>query len=365
MVRLFKNIFIVSFGLAFAHTAAYAQTNDWPSPEVAQMYQQARNYLSVGDVKQAIVVYQQAIQLAPGKMELYRDLGKAYYLSGDYKAAQNTLAPLLKSPEADDQSYQTMASCMSAAGDAKKAKKTLSDGIERFPQSGLLYHDLGKLYDDDNKPADALNTWLKGIKQAPEYHVNYYEAARTYMNTDDFIWTIIYGEIFLTIEHHTQRSDEMRRTVMEAYKKLFFTSPQEDVPTFGSVPSAHTDNFADAVRSTLMKLSPVVLDGITTENLTMLRTRFVIDWMQQYNSRYPFALFNYQDKMIRDGYFDAYNEWLWGKIENPQWYDAWNKFHAGAMDQFETWMKQNPFHPLASEYYNNTDAARLFAKKKK
>lgn len=363
MIRIISSICIAA-SLCLA-MPALGQDTSWPSPEVAQMYQQARNYLSVGNFKQAIVTYQQAIQLAPDKMELYRDLGKAYYLSGDYKSAQSTLGPLLNSAQADDQSYQIMASSQAATGDKKKARNTLQAGMQHFEHSGLLYHELGKMYDDDNSTADALKVWLRGIQQDPGYHLNYFDAARTYSNTPEYIWTMLYGEIFLTMEQHTPRADDMRGMVLDAYKKLFSTAPTDAVPVFGKNAEVPVNGFEGAVRTTLLHLSPTVIDGITTENLTMLRTRFIIDWLPQYGAQYPFSLFAYQDKMIRDGVFEAYNESLFGKAENAQWYSAWIKFHTEAMPQLETWIAQHPYHPQPADFYNDNDIDRLFSAKKK
>jgi Tfp pilus assembly protein PilF len=352
--------------LLFCFGAADAQEGTWPSPEVQQMYEQGRDYLTAGNLQQAIIVYEQAVRLAPDQMVLYRDLGKAYYLSGKYDAAEKTLEPLLKSTEADAESYQVMASSLSAAGDKKKAKATLQKGLERFPKSGILYHDLGKIFENDNETVYALETWLDGIQNDPAYHVNYYEAARTYSTSNKVIWTIIYGEIFINIEHETPRAMEMRKMVLDAYKSLFYNVPTGDLPEFGKARKEdEVNSFEDAVRSTYMKLSPVVTDGITVENLTMLRTRFLMDWAANYGNKYPFSLFSYQDNLLRNGFFDIYNEWLLGRADNEKEYDSWNKFHAGVMTQFQAWQAQNPLHPVASDFYNDKKVDDIFGKKKK
>ncbi|HYD21598.1 MAG TPA: tetratricopeptide repeat protein, partial [Flavipsychrobacter sp.] len=80
-----------------------ARAQNWPSPEIEQMYQTARGYLMSGNLQQAIVAYRQAIQLAPDQMILHRDLGRAYYLSGNSQQAEEILEPILKSGEADEQ----------------------------------------------------------------------------------------------------------------------------------------------------------------------------------------------------------------------------------------------------------------------
>lgn len=351
---------ILAACLLFFAAAGHAQ--DWPSPEVEQMYNTARNYMTNGNLQQAIVTYRQAIQLAPDQMILHRDLGRAYYLSGNSPQAEEILDPILKSGEADEQTFQIMASIQSASNDKKKAKSTLQKGLGKYPSSGILYHDMGKMYEDDNDPEQALGAYLDGIRKDPAYHVNYYEAARMYMIADKPVWTIIYGEMFVNIEQFTPRSQEMREMLLNAYKKIYYTVPQGDLPKFSKNAKTNVaaNNFETAVLGILLKLSPIVTDGVNTENLTMLRSRFIMDWVNTYGNKYPFALYNYHDKMLRSGYFDAYNQWLFGKAENAQQYDAWLAFHKDAMPQFQAWQQQNKFTPTSGDFYNTRQVQGLF-----
>jgi len=361
MSRYIQHVLI--FLLSWVSVTCTAQAT-WPSPEVEQMYNQAREYMTNGNVKQAIIVYQQAIPLAPDNPLLFRDLGKAYYLSGNYTDAHKTLESVIKTKEADEQTFQVMAACETAANDDKSAKKTLEKGIDKFPNAGLLYHDLGKYYDNNNDAPHALATWLDGIEKDPAYHVNYYEAARIYATTNKPVWAILYGEIFVNIESQTPRAQETRTLIMDAYRKLYNT-PKAAVLEFKKVKEAEPTNFEDAVYTTLIHLSPVVLDGVTTENLTMLRTRFEMEWFSTYADKYPFTLFSYYDDMTRNGFFDVYNEWLFGMAENKQLYDSWNKFHAGSIQQFTLWKAQHKLIPVANDFYNNKKMNEVFPKKKK
>ena len=355
--------FIVFFS-AIVSAAAQVPDSPWPSPEVEEMYKQGREYLMAGNFQQAIITFQQGIQLAPNQLLFYRDLGKAYYLAGDNKNAEATLEPILKSEQADDISFQTMAACQVADNEKKKAKSTLQKGLERFPNSGILYHDLGKLYEANNELVYALQTWLDGIHKDPTYHVNYYEAARTYMDSKKVVWAILYGEIFVNIERETPRSYEVRGMLMDAYKQLYTTMPLAAAPKFGKHKTENEEagNFETAVTSTFMRLAPVVTDGINVENLTMLRTRFIMDWNLRYAQQYPFSLFYYQDQLLRSGNFDIYNEWLFGKVDNEQEFEAWKKFHADAFPQFNAWATQHKLEPIAGDFYNDMKVDDIFAK---
>ncbi len=349
----------ISFN-AYTQEASY-----WPSPEVEQMYKQAKDYLAAGAVKQSIVLLQQAIQLAPDVMLLHRDLAQALNLANEYNEAYRTIEPVIKSGQADEQAFQTAGSALLGAGEKKKAKNILEKGIKSYPHSGVLYHELGRYYESNNELEYALDSWLQGIEADPVYHLNYYEAARIYAGTDKLIWTIIYGEMFVNLERHTTRSMETRKWILDAYKRVFATIGTKSVPKYGrNTTKGESANFETAVMQTLLQLSPVVSDGITTENLTMLRTRFLIDWMANFAARYSFTLFTYQDKLIRDGEFDAYNQWLFGVAENESLYNSWTKFHKDAIPQYENWTRTNRFQPTASDVYNDKDLRTLFTKKK-
>jgi tetratricopeptide (TPR) repeat protein len=337
----------------------------WPSPEVAQMYQHARGLMTAGSLNQAIVAYQQIVPLAPGVMEVYRDLGRLYYLTGAYDEANKTLSSVIAADAADRETYQIAAASWAAQKEYKKARSVLEQGISRFPEAGILYHELGRQYDDRNEPEQALAAWLNGIQADPSYYVNYYEAARSYMAAGRVIWAILYAETFLTREHQTPRAQETRKMLLAAYKRLYRTPRLNAAPQYGKgAGTVPPKSFEEAVEQTFLKLAPIVSDGFSTENLIMLRTRFIIAWTQTYARQYPFSLFSWHERLLQEGYFDAYNQWLLGKVENAQVYDAWNSFHKGAVERMLAWTEQYPYRPVTGEFYNDKKVKGLFSGRK-
>ncbi|OSZ79244.1 hypothetical protein CAP35_13600 [Chitinophagaceae bacterium IBVUCB1] len=356
LIRLFSILAVCMLPLA-----GMAQ-GQWPSPEVEQMYHNAREQMMSGNLKQAIITYRQAIQLAPDKMILYRDLAHAQYLSSEIDAALLTLDPILKSGEADDQAYQTAAACYLAKNEGKKAKTMLQEAVRRYPHSGLLYNQLAKQQEQEGDNEGALSTWLTGIQQDPAYHISYYEAARMYMGTTKPHWAVIYAEVFLNIEQHTPRAEETKDMLLGAYMRMYDRMGQATVPKYKGATTTNpaASGFETAVYNTYLKLSPVVSDGITAENLIMLRTRFLMEWQRSYSRRYPFSMFVRMDDMLRNGYFDIYNQWVFGQIDNPQQFEAWTKFHGDAMPKIEEWLKQHPYRPTAGDFYNDKNIKGIF-----
>jgi tetratricopeptide (TPR) repeat protein len=353
-----KNILI--FIISLLSFNGFAQTQ-WPNPEVEKMYKQAREFHSNGNLQQAIKLYLQALQIAPEMLILHRELAQAYYVSGMYDKSRAVLDPIIKSGEADEQTYQILAASMAASGEKKKVRNLLQKGIERFPHSGLLYHELGVHYLENGDREEALKAFVSGIEADPAYHVNYYEAARQYMNTNKPVWAILYAEIFINLEQQTPRSNETRTMLIAAYKRFFNSIGRTESPKYNSK-KQEIETFETAVSNTLTKLSPIIADGFSTENLTMLRTRFIMDWDLHYGSKYPFSLFSRQDDLIRNGYFDIYNQWLFGKAENMQLYEAWLRFHPTDMPEFEQWVKERPYYPVAGDFKNDKVVKDIFQK---
>lgn len=357
MAALKQILLALMLSVTCMETQGQIPTTYWESPETEQLYNTAKEALSRGAIKQAIVLFQQVADREPGAAIVKRDLAQALLLAGERADAAATIEPLIESGQADEQSYQIAGSAWLQSGERKKAKKALQAGIKRYPQSGIIYHELGKYYEEGADLEYALDAWLQGIQVDPDYYLNYYEAARIYAGTSKPVWTILYGEIFVNKERQTPRSYEMRKMMLEAYRQIFTTKIE--------MPDTSDIKFDDAVTYTLLQLAPVVGDGITVENLTMLRTRFVMDWMGFYGQKYPYSLFTYQENLLQEGHFDAYNQWLFGKAENAGQYEAWIKFHTAAVPSMEKWVTAHRFQPTASDSYNDRELRALFIKKRK
>ncbi len=340
---------------------ALAQGESWPTPEVEALYKSAQASLASGNFGPAIASFQQAIRLAPDKPVLYRDLANAFLLSGNYHRAETTITPLIEKGRGDAQAYAIAASVQTALHEDRKARKLLDQGLEKFPGSGFLFHEKGKYFEQQRQPEDALRTWIEGIAADPGYHVNYYEAARAYMATDRPVWTILYAEIFINLERFTPRAGETRKMLLAAYKRLFGTPDADGIPRFGKkTKNQSTGSFETAVTQAFLHLAPVLADGYSTENLTMLRTRFSMEWSARYAAQYPFTLFNYWDDLLRAGHFDAYNQWVFGQAENQAQYNAWLKFHPEAVPAYERYAAGHPLMPTAADAYNKAELKGIF-----
>jgi hypothetical protein len=99
------------------------------------------------------------------------------------------------------------------------------------------------------------------------------------------------------------------------------------------------------------KQSALVSKGVTTASLTMIRTRFILDWYESNAARYPYRLFDYHQQLLREGMFEAYNQWLFGTVENLTAYDSWTRSHADEYKGFVAFQKARVFRIPAGQYY--------------
>lgn len=302
----------------------------------------AQAFMRSGDFDNAILVLNNAIKQDNKNPELKKNLVLAYTYKRDFAKALEVAKPLVEDNDADEQSYQVAGNVYRALALYKDGEKMYKKALKKFPDSGPLYNEYGEML-WDNKDYSAINQWEKGIEVAPSYAGNYYNAASYYYFTKDKIWTLIYGEIFVNMESLTERSTEVKKMLLDTYKQKLFTDVDRK--------DKKQNDFEKAVAETYDKLSPLTAKGITIESLNMIRTRFILDWFSTYASKFPFKLFDYQQQLIRNGMFEAYDQWLFGPVDNLAAFDQWAKANSEAYTKFTDFQKGRIFKMPQNQHY--------------
>lgn len=206
-----------------------------------------------------------------------------------------------------------------------------------------MYNELGELL-WAQKDYTAIKQWEKGIEVDPGFSKNYYNASKYYFFTPDKIWSILYGEIFINIEPLSNRTPEIKSILLDSYKKLFADAKL-------SVPDNEKNKFTDAFIGTMNKQSLVAAAGINTESLIMIRSRFILDWYNEYADKFPFKLFELQRQLLQEGMFEAYNQWMFGPVQNLAAYQNWTTVHAAEYNEFSHFQRGRIFKMPAGQYY--------------
>jgi tetratricopeptide (TPR) repeat protein len=246
---------------------------------------------------------------------MQKDLAMSYYYKRDYEKALDEVKILMDRDDADVVAFQIAGNVYKALEEVKEAEKVYKRGLKKFPGSGALYSEFGELL-WEKKDFSAIEQWETGIRVDPTYSGNYYNAARYYFYTKDKIWALIYGEIFVNMESLSDRGNAMKQLLLQAYKEKLFADAD-----LMAGQEKNKSEFARAFLECMSKQSSLANRGITTETLTMIRTRFILDWFDKYAGRFPYKLFDYQRQLIQEGIFNAYNEWLFGTVEDLATYE--------------------------------------------
>ena len=319
-------------------TSATAQ-----QPDAKTLQETARNFVKQGDYTNAVLVLGRARQQEPDNAEVIKDLAFAQYLQEDYNKAEETIKPLADGRDADVKTYQVACLIYKAKNNAGEAERLYKKGLKKFPASGILYSEYGEML-AAQKNNSAIRLWEKGIEADPNYSGNYYNAAQYYYRTTDKVWSVIYAELFVNMESYSRRTIEVKNMLLDSYRKLFtdvdLTKNQEN-----------KNEFTTAYLITLNKQSAVASMGVTPESLTMIRARFVLNWDKTYASRFPFRLFEYHRQLLKEGLFDAYNQWLFGPVQNLTAYQNWTSTHADVYKEFTDFQRGRVFKLPSGQSY--------------
>ncbi len=311
----------------------------------------ARMYLQKADYANAIMVYNQAINVEPDNLVYRRELAHAYYMQGDMAKGEKMISPLIKSKEADEETFQVASRIFRAMKKTEEAKTAINSGIEKFPHAGALYAEKGELYTQEKKYEMAAKAWEKGIENAPAYHINYFNLAKVYFFTKKYLWSIIYGESFVNMESFSSKTEEIKKIIFESYK--FLIADLSNSSLEGKVNRyENPKNFEEACFKVFDNIRNVVTGGINVDNLAQLRARFLLEWNKSLAKSYPLELFDYQQHLLLNGHFESYNQWLFGKLDNDAVFKQWTQKYASHMNSFDNYFRNNKLIPKENQYYH-------------
>ena len=335
MKRLFSSLIAL-----FITLFSVAQPGDTKT-----LQETARTFMRSGDFENAIIVLTRALQQDSKNLELQKDLVMSYYLKRDYAKALVGVKELVDREDADVVTYQIAGNVYKALEEAKECDKLYKKALKKFPTSGPLLSEYGELL-WAVKDFSAIEYWEKGIKVDAAYSGNYYNAAMCYFYAKDKVWSLIYGEIFVNMESLGERGAAMKELLLQGYKEKLFANAD-----MMAGEEKNKSEFAKSFIAGMSKQSSLANKGITTEVLTMIRTRFILDWYATNATKYPFRLFDYHRQLLTEGMFNAYNQWLFGPSENLAAYDNWTKTHAEEYNGFNTFQRSRIFRMPPGQYY--------------
>ncbi|MBW0177237.1 tetratricopeptide repeat protein [Sediminibacterium sp.] len=311
-----------------------------------KLQETAKSMLMQGDFDNAIAILETAVKQAPADISIQKDLAYACYLKRDFAKSIQIGRVLAERSDADEQIFQILGLCYKATASYKEGAKLYKTALKKFPNSTIIYNELGELLIMDNAPAEAIEQWEKGIKADPNYSSNYYNACIYYTKTGNWVRVALYGELFVNLESFTERTTDVKKALLNAWQKLFL--PTVISQQLKNNPSAFEKN----VLQTMEKIVQTVTAGFQPETSTSIRSKWVLDWFKN-NTGYPFGLFDQQQYFIREGLFEAYNQWLFAEPVNQDAYKVWKDTHPKEAAAFDAFQKTRLFKlPPGQNYFS-------------
>ena len=337
-----KHFLIFSFFI-LCFCSVFAQDTD-----AKKLYATAKDFMREGDYDNATLVLNNALKQEPNNIDMLKDLAYLSYLKRDFGKSIEVGKVLIERPDVDEQSFQILGMAYKSIAENKECDKLYKRALKKFPNSGVLYNEYGELLASQKNMPAAIEQWEKGIETSPSFSSNYFNAANYYALNDNLFQEIIYGEVFLNLESYSTRSADMKGLLLEGYKKLY---------TGGDINKLVTDKktgaFQKAFLETLIKSNSLAAEGVSAETLTAIRTRFILDWYgNKSNEKFAFRLFDQQQYLLREGMFEAYNEWIFGTAANPSAYQLWVAAHDKQVAAFKQFQQSRVFKIPAGQYYH-------------
>lgn len=349
--------FVVIIGLLLLlNNINHLMAQDNKFAEIANQYFEKKQY------EKAITEYQKALKKDDSNAEWQYNLAMSYYRTKQYPKAIPLLEELIKEKDNKVKYYRLLANSFDLNNQYQQAVSTLQQGILKYSHSGELYLDWGVIEMLREKPGVALAQWEKGIEASPSFADNYYWLSKTYNDTNEKIWSVVYGELFVNIERGTKRADEISEILYNTYYQLIEDS---STLTKGSIklereqenPFVRINHRLYQVmhRNGLMNFdrAKILTGDYELKAIALIRQDFLQMWLQGFGLAYPNTLYKRHRAMYDLGFYEAYNYWLFSKIK-PVEFLNWKEANEIKYGSFITWFAENPMKVDAESFMVRT-----------
>ncbi len=307
----------------------------------------AQKFIIQGDYDNALLVLNHAAEMDAGNIDILKDEAYVYYLQRNFAKAIEIGKSITNRSDADVQSYQTLGLAYKATADYASCDKLYKKALKQYPNSGVLYGEYGDLLAQQSKLDEAIKLWEKGIQVDANNSSNYYYAARYYSQKNKPLWAVLYSETFVNIESLTQRTVEIKDILLSNYRKLLNTEVLNTL-------SQSANPFEKAIATIYSGYNSLYNDGnLQPEQLTAIRTRFILDWYKNNTPLYSYRLFEHQQLLLQQGMFDAYNQWLFGASASSSAYQFWINNHTPEVKEWQTYLRSVVYKIPAGQYFQH------------
>lgn len=336
-----RKLLIIFIGLVFFGSVT-AQTLT-----VKQLQENAKAFMQQGDFDNAVASLQKARQTDPLNMELLKNLSFTYFLQRDFAKAIETGKIVIEMDDADQQAFQILGLSYKSLASYKEANKLYKIALKKFPNGGVIYNEYGESLALEKNTREAINQWEKGIQLDPNYSGNYYNAIKYYSDQQNYIRIILYGELFVNLESYSAKTNEVKNTLLVAYKNLF-----KIVNNKIQLSTTELSPFEQKVLAIFKEVNNNTTNLTSVEQLTEAKQLFLAKWLTTEEINFPYRLFDHWQYLATKNMLSAYNQWLLANAFSENAFSVWQQNHVDEFNQFQLFQQSRVFKIPVAQYYS-------------
>lgn len=299
--------------------------------------------INAGQYDESIAMLKECEKVDPTEHAYPYEIALAYTYKKQYQNAIAQLEKIKNYNGLQSDYYQLLGNAYDYAKNPDKAMSVYEEGLKKFPNAGRLYLEKGVVLESQEKYREAVSNFEKGIKVDPMYSSNYYRAALLYLNSNNKLAGLIYGEIFMNLERKTKRTLKMSTALYETYKNNITFKDNTAKIDFCDI-TINVDEVNDkeiklpfcAYFGTNFILATVGQSEINLNSLAAIRTAFIKNYFQLDFKKYPNVLLDYQKTLLDAGFLDTYSHYLFQMGDEVAFAD-WKSKNETAFNDFVQW----------------------------
>lgn len=322
----------------------------------------AIDLMNEGNFKEAIKLLEKAQKLDPDRIDYPYEIAYALYSNEKYANAIGVLESLKDHPDVTELIFQLLGNAYDNTGKPDKAIEIYKQGLKSFPNSGRLYLEQGIVEYYREKYDNAIDYWEKGVEVDPTFSSNYYWLGKIFSYTEERIWSILYGEIFINLERNSDRTVEMSKILFDTYKEsIYINSDTSGGVRFSKVMTVDPKKkfkipfqIAFGLTMTMSLAINIIYEDqeISIGTINTIRQNFISNWYnQKRNKDYPNLLFDFQKLLKEKGFFDAYNYRFLMK-GNEEEFAEWYNNNESIFNEFADWYNEIPLKITSKNYFS-------------
>ena len=311
-----------------------------------QLQENAQLYMQQGDYDKAVTTLLKARQQTPLNMELLTNLSFSYFLQRDFSKAIETGKIAINLNDADQKAFQVLGLSYKSIADYKEANKIYKTALKKFPNGGVIYNEYGESLALDKNVKEAIIQWEKGIQQDPNYSGNYFNAVKYYIDQQNWLRIMLYGEIFINLDSYSAKTTEIKNYLLTAYQNLIQASVVQQ-----KIKDRSLSNFEKAILDNWKSVIQNNGNVFNIDSLTSLKNKFLQKWNTANSLQYPFRLFDHWQQLHNESILGAYHQWILGETFIASEYAKWQVAHAKEFVLFQQFQQSRVFKIPSGQYY--------------